>query len=151
MADVDEFKAYNDHYGHVLGDDALRTVAACLDQSVRESHDLACRYGGEEFAVVLPDGGVDGAVRVAERFRELLAGFGIPHAASGVAPTLTVSIGVATARPLPGTHPNDVIGAADRALYLAKELGRDRVVVDAASHDLPADADRATQPAQPSG
>ena len=137
MADVDEFKAYNDHYGHVAGDDALRTVAACLDRSVRASQDLACRYGGEEFAVVLPDCGVDGAVAVARRFRELLAGFGIPHAASPVAPTLTVSVGVATARPVPGTHPNDVVGAADRALYRAKDLGRDRIVIDPASHELP--------------
>ena len=146
LADVDEFKAYNDHYGHVAGDDALRTVAACLDRSVRASQDLACRFGGEEFAVVLPDSGVDGAVAVARRFRELLAGFGIPHAASPVAPTLTVSIGVATARPLPGTHPNDVVAAADRALYRAKDLGRDQIVIDPASHELPPVAPVARSP-----
>lgn len=130
MIDVDAFKPYNDHYGHVLGDEALRTVAARLARSVRDEQDLACRYGGEEFAVVLPGSTVQGALTVAHRFRDLLAEVAIPHETSPVAPILTVSIGVAAAVPQRDGDPEEVVNAADRAMYRAKARGRDRVVVD---------------------
>ncbi len=131
MIDVDLFKRYNDHFGHVLGDDALRTVAACLEEAVREPEDLACRYGGEEFAVILPRSDIAAGLAVAERFQELLAAKALPHPASTVAPLVTASVGVATTtsrdRHLP--TPADLVKAADQALYRAKAEGRNRVVV----------------------
>lgn len=127
MADVDAFKPYNDHYGHVLGDEALRVVASCLARAVRDSDDLACRYGGEEFAVVLPHSGAEGADAVAQRFRALLAEEAIPHLASPYGETLTASIGVAVMVPRDMCRPEELIEAADQAMYRAKALGRDRI------------------------
>jgi len=128
MIDIDMFKAFNDRYGHQAGDEALRTVASCLDRAVRPPG-LACRYGGEEFAAVLPGCDVAGARAVAARFTELLAEAAIAHAASPVAPVVTASIGVAAAVLTPHTDVVDLVAAADRALYEAKGLGRDRAVV----------------------
>ena len=136
MVDVDLFKAYNDYYGHVRGDETLCTFAALLQQSVCDPSDLACRYGGEEFALVLPRSGHAAARAVAARFRALLAEAGIRHAASPVAGVVTASIGVAVATARPGTGPEWVVEAADRALYRAKALGRDRVAVDGVGEPL---------------
>ncbi len=127
MVDVDLFKAYNDHYGHLAGDDALKTVAECLVRSVRGSQDLACRYGGEEFAVVLPDCDLDGALGVARRFSDLLAHAAIVHAASSVASVVTASIGVASTAITPDVDLADLVAAADRALYQAKSKGRNQI------------------------
>ena len=129
MIDVDLFKPYNDHYGHLAGDETLRQLAALLQESLREPTDLASRYGGEEFAVVLPHSGREAATAVAGRFRALLAQRAIPHAASHVAPVVTASIGIAVARIGEGLAPREVIEAADRALYRAKARGRDQVAV----------------------
>jgi diguanylate cyclase (GGDEF)-like protein len=129
MVDVDMFKAFNDHYGHLRGDETLRIVASCLERAVREPEDLACRYGGEEFAVVLPGTGIRGATAVAKRFRELLAEAAVPHAASSVAPVVTASVGIAVTRAGMNSDHDGVIGAADHALYRAKNLGRDRIVI----------------------
>ncbi|NLT55908.1 MAG: GGDEF domain-containing protein [Actinomycetales bacterium] len=128
MIDIDLFKAYNDRYGHVYGDDTLRAVAACLQRAVHDPDDLACRYGGEEFAVVLPRNGITAAMAVAGRFRELLAETAIPHGASPVAPVVTASIGAAAVTPAPGQAPSVLVELADEALYRAKTGGRDRVV-----------------------
>lgn len=136
MADVDAFKPYNDQYGHVLGDEALRVVASCLAQAVRDSDDLACRYGGEEFAVVLPHSGVEGAVAVAQRFRALLGKESIPHLASPFGETLTASIGIAVMVPKEMAQPQHLVEAADRAMYRAKALGRDRIEI--APQQIPA-------------
>jgi diguanylate cyclase (GGDEF)-like protein len=130
MVDVDAFKAFNDRYGHLAGDRALQTVAGCLDSAVRYPGDLACRYGGEEFLVVLPRTGRDEAVLVAERFRRLLAGAAIPHAYSPAADVVTASVGIAVGMPRPHATPETLIFAADRALYRAKDAGRDRIVVE---------------------
>ena len=127
ILDVDLFKAYNDRYGHVHGDEALKIVASCLQESARHPGDLATRYGGEEFAVVLPDSGVEAASAVATRFRALLAEAAIPHSASSVAPVVTASIGIAVARVRPGLSLAVVVNAADQALYRAKALGRNRI------------------------
>jgi diguanylate cyclase (GGDEF)-like protein len=127
FVDVDQFKAYNDEYGHVMGDEALCAVAACLAQAVRYPDDLACRWGGEEFAALLPGSGSEDALVVAERFMVLLNDAHIPHAGSTVADRLTASVGiavVATDRPVDSAA---LITAADRALYRAKELGRNRI------------------------
>ncbi len=130
MIDVDFFKDYNDRYGHLAGDSALQVVASCLRRSVRERHDIVCRYGGEEFAAVLPDSGVRGAMSVAVRFRRELAAAGVPHQASRVSPLLTASLGIASMPPGDYACARDLVDAADKALYTAKLGGRDRIVMD---------------------
>jgi diguanylate cyclase (GGDEF)-like protein len=127
LADVDLFKAYNDRYGHLMGDETLCAVASALSAAVRYPQDLACRYGGEEFAAILPNSGVASAVVVAERFHRLLTAAAIPHAASTVATVVTASVGVAVVRLGDGVQPNDLIEAADQALYRAKALGRNQI------------------------
>ena len=97
MIDVDLFKAFNDHYGHLAGDDALRAVASCLIRSAREPEDLVCRYGGEEFAIVLSDSSIEAAVAVARRVHVLLADAAVPHVRSTVTSVITASIGAASA------------------------------------------------------
>ncbi len=129
MIDVDWFKQYNDHYGHVRGDEALRVVAACLQRSVRCRLDLACRFGGEEFSVVLPHTGLHGARIISRRFRRLLTKVAIPHAESPLGGVLTVSVGIATVVPSPELVPAQLVATADEALYRAKQRGRDQVVV----------------------
>jgi len=129
MIDVDHFKAYNDHYGHVRGDAVLRAVAQHLQEAVPARDGLACRYGGEEFTVILPGSGAERAVAVAERFRSRLAEAALPHAASPVGPLITVSVGIATAHPDSARSARALTEAADRALYEAKALGRNRIVV----------------------
>jgi diguanylate cyclase (GGDEF)-like protein len=127
FVDVDLFKAYNDHYGHVAGDEALVVVASCLAQTVRYPQDLACRWGGEEFAMLLPGSGAQEAVIVAGRFMALLKAARIPHAASSVSKQLTASVGIAVMTSARSRDPADLITAADQALYRAKESGRNRV------------------------
>jgi diguanylate cyclase (GGDEF)-like protein len=126
MVDIDFFKAYNDAYGHLVGDDCLRSVARTLDDSMRRPADFVARYGGEEFAAVLPDTGVEGAVGVAESFRAQVAAL-----SADIGPLtgkhVTVSVGVASAKPDAGSAPADLIAAADQALYRAKRAGRNRV------------------------
>jgi diguanylate cyclase (GGDEF)-like protein len=133
MLDIDFFKRYNDRYGHQRGDDCLRRVASTLAGTVRRVGDLASRYGGEEFAVLLPLTAGREALRVAETIRGAVAALGMEHHDSQIAPHVTVSVGVATARPRPADHtpedPAGLVAAADGALYEAKRLGRDRVSV----------------------
>ncbi len=129
MIDIDFFKAYNDHYGHQQGDDTLIKVAGALAGALQRPLDLIARYGGEEFAVILPDMDSAGATRVAEVMRQKIAQLAIPHAAASGAPYVTISVGVATQAPLQPVEVTGLIGAADRALYMAKRSGRDRVVV----------------------
>ncbi len=128
MIDVDWFKQYNDRYGHLEGDDCLRQVASLLRASLLRPTDLACRYGGEEFAVLLPMTSTEGATVLAARIRDALAQLALPHASSPLA-RVTVSIGISCARPVAGTSERDLLEAADRALYLAKHAGRDRARV----------------------
>ncbi len=135
LIDADRFKELNDRYGHVRGDEVLRQLSMTIEGAIRRQGDLAARYGGEEFAVVMPDTDAAGARRVAEAIRYRVSTLGVGDGAR-----LTVSIGVATARPSPGTSVATLIAQADSALYAAKSAGRDRVHqtdVDGAS-DLPA-------------
>jgi diguanylate cyclase (GGDEF)-like protein len=127
LVDVDHFKAYNDRYGHPRGDDALRTIARCLTETILREGDLVARIGGEEFAVVLPNTDQPGAVSVAARLRALVADAGVPHAGSPVRGQLTVSLGVATAHPDPLAHRDELVAAADAALYRVKSAGRDGI------------------------
>lgn len=129
MLDVDYFKAFNDRYGHLAGDDCLRTVASCLAETLRRSGDLAARLGGEEFALLLPSCDRAAGAAVADRVRAAVAARAVPHAGSPLSSRLTVSMGVAALVPAIGTSPGDLLDAADRALYQAKAEGRDRVVL----------------------
>jgi two-component system, chemotaxis family, response regulator WspR len=129
LVDVDFFKKYNDHYGHVLGDDCLRGVADVLGRAARRPADLAARYGGEEFALILPNTPPEGASKVADQLKLLASERAIPHAASTVAPHVTFSMGIAGWVPGKGQAPSDLILAADSALYRAKHDGRNRWAV----------------------
>jgi diguanylate cyclase (GGDEF)-like protein len=128
MIDVDFFKRFNDQYGHLAGDDALRQVAASLRDGMLRPVDLAARYGGEEFCCLLPDTQLDGALAVAERLRAGVQALGIAHAQSDAAAVLTVSIGVVALAGRPAIEPEALLSAADAALYEAKRSGRNRVV-----------------------
>jgi len=127
MLDIDHFKPFNDGYGHVTGDVCLKSVAGVVRRLVQRAGELVARYGGEEFAVLLPGSDAPHARELAETIRlevELLA---IPHAHSKVAPVVTISAGVAAMIPIYGNTPGELISAADRALYHAKQTGRNRV------------------------
>jgi diguanylate cyclase (GGDEF)-like protein len=153
MIDIDHFKGYNDHYGHLGGDGALRQVAKALMAVAKRTGDLACRYGGEEFAVVLPATDAAGARTVAAAVLAHVNAMRLPHAASAVAPHITLSIGLASlvspaspASPVPhepaapaadtefgdlGTSAMDqLIERADSALYAAKRHGRNQAWAD---------------------
>lgn len=127
MVDVDYFKNFNDAYGHPAGDACLQSVARALDAVPRRPGDLVGRYGGEEFAVLLPDTSEEGARLLACALCTAVAEVEIPHCGSAVSPHVTVSVGGASRVPGdPSTEPDGLVQAADRALYLAKQLGRDR-------------------------
>lgn len=129
ICDIDDFKGYNDTFGHQAGDRCLRAVADLLRESLQRGSDFCARYGGEEFVVVLPNTTLDGALHVAERIREAVSGLGMWHPASSRG-IVTISIGVAEERA--STHDPDhesLIRRADEALYRAKRLGRNRVEV----------------------
>lgn len=125
VVDVDSFKEFNDRYGHQIGDDCLRRIAAMLRASLRRTSDRIARMGGEEFAVLLPQTTLEGAYTIAERMRKSVADLRIPHADSPSGNVVTISAGVAGSSG--GTSPEDLIAEADRALYRAKALGRNRV------------------------
>lgn len=126
MADIDHFKAYNDHYGHPQGDACLRAVAQVLLLHFRRPGDLLARYGGEEFAAVLLETELPKALRLAETTCRAVSDQGLAHAASPVAPVVTISMGVAAAPAHRCSYPQ-LLAAADRALYRAKRDGRNRV------------------------
>jgi diguanylate cyclase (GGDEF)-like protein len=129
MVDVDQFKAYNDHYGHQMGDLCLKIVAQTLGSSAQRSGGMAARYGGEEFVVILP--GLDGAQAYAamERVRAALQAQGLPHAKADVAGVVTISVGVASRVPRADESSASLVQEADTAMYLAKHQGRNQVVV----------------------
>ncbi|MBI1904785.1 MAG: diguanylate cyclase [Rhodocyclales bacterium] len=127
-ADLDHFKAYNDHYGHPAGDACLSAVAAALRESVARLTDMVARCGGEEFGCILPETNVAGALAIAQDMRRRVGGLHIAHARSTCSEYVSVSIGVATLIPEPGSSPRQLIDRADSALYKAKAAGRNRVV-----------------------
>lgn len=128
VMDADNFKGFNDRYGHQRGDEALRLIARSIEASIGSQADTACRIGGEEFAVLLPETDAAGAEVVANRIREAVLGWKVPHAGSpnGV---LTVSIGVAQIPETRAADPAGFVEAADQALYGAKANGRNQVQV----------------------
>lgn len=127
MCDIDFFKNFNDTYGHQSGDDCLRAVARVLGQGLHRPLDIAARYGGEEFVVVIPGTPIPGAMAVAHTIRSGVEALAIPHASSSVAPVVTISLGVASVIPAPEITAEDLVAAADQALYRAKGGGRNRI------------------------
>ena len=128
LCDVDHFKLYNDTYGHQAGDLCLQRVAEVISQNV-SSNDLAARYGGEEFAVILPNLAPKVALMVAQRIGDRLRNLQLPHSSSKTSEYVSLSFGVASTSKNLVASPQDLIANADRALYQAKEQGRDRAVL----------------------
>jgi len=127
LIDIDAFKALNDEYGHLRGDECLVTVARTMNSMALRSVDLVARYGGEEFAVILPGTDLPGAMEVGERLRATIQALGVPHNGSRFGQVLTISVGVATTGPGSRTACSGLVELADRALYRSKTRGRNRV------------------------
>ncbi len=126
LLDVDCFKAYNDYFGHQQGDEGLVAIAQAVRQVVKRSADLLARYGGEEFGVILPNTRRTGAESVAQAIQAEIKALRLPHPKSRVNDYLTVSMGIASVVPTPSQAEEDLVAAADSALYQAKRRGRDR-------------------------
>jgi diguanylate cyclase (GGDEF)-like protein len=133
LLDVDHFKLFNDRYGHLAGDNCLRAIASQVAAAALRPGDFAARFGGEEFLLLMPRTDRDGAMRTAERCRELVLKLDIAHEGIAAPGIVTVSIGVATARPLDPESGicsvSALLDAADGALYRAKSRGRNQVVM----------------------
>jgi diguanylate cyclase (GGDEF)-like protein len=126
LIDVDYFKRFNDHYGHQAGDICLKSIAQTLNHELKRPVDLFCRYGGEEFAAILPYTDLPGAQRLAEIMIESVLTLAIPHAQSDIADTVTISIGVVSLIPNEANSYELLTELADKALYQAKGEGRNR-------------------------
>lgn len=129
MMDVDCLKEYNDTYGHLAGDEVIKRIAVAMKQSVKRSTDLVARYGGDEFVVLLADTDVDGAMHVAAEIQAAVADCKITQVPSAASAQVTLSIGICSMVPSRETSPSDLIARGDRALYQAKQAGRDRILV----------------------
>jgi diguanylate cyclase (GGDEF)-like protein len=127
LIDIDHFKAYNDGYGHIAGDDCLRRVARTLERALNRAGDFVARYGGEEFAVLLPETDAEEAARCAVRLHESVRELHLPHRHATGSDHVSVCVGYASVEPTPALGPNDLVDRADKALYVAKIEGRDRV------------------------
>lgn len=128
LCDIDYFKSYNDYYGHQAGDDCLKQVAYALSLAVKRSVDLVCRYGGEEFAIIMPDTDLQEAVKVAQEIVLAVKKLKIPHAQSQVSEYVTMSLGISIQIPTQELRVKSAIATADTCLYEAKKQGRDRFV-----------------------
>jgi len=126
FCDLDAFKPYNDTLGHVQGDDCLRRIGALLRDACHRPRDRATRYGGEEFALILPNTPKSGAMTFARAIRRMLAGVALPHPASPVGALVTLTGGITTCIPDAETTAEGMVVRADQALYAAKAQGRDR-------------------------
>jgi diguanylate cyclase (GGDEF)-like protein len=129
LLDVDYFKKYNDTYGHPAGDTVLQRLADIMQRATSRAGEVAARYGGEEFILILPGATRVSAMRTATRLKELVEDEAIPHESSGVAAVITVSQGLITVRPETELSPGELVQKADKALYKAKEGGRNSIAV----------------------
>ncbi len=129
LMDIDHFKQYNDHYGHLAGDDCLRQVAEAMNNCMRRPADLLARYGGEEFACILPATDRTGIVTVAENILNCVRDLRIPHAVSSTEDNVTISVGITALVPQPGEGPETCLKLVDELLYDAKKTGRNRVKI----------------------
>ncbi len=127
MMDVDCFKQYNDHYGHLAGDECLKKISQTLITHIKRPIDLIARYGGEEFVCVLPETDNKGVLHIANKFLDKIAELKIQHTYSSAADYVTLSLGVATIIPDVNVSPEQLIKTADQCLYEAKQSGRNRV------------------------
>jgi two-component system chemotaxis family response regulator WspR len=132
MIDIDHFKQYNDNYGHLAGDEVLRTVAQTVMRCFRRPKDLAARFGGEEFVVVLPNTAPADLHMLAAKVVDAVESLNLPHNASSVGDRVTISCGAASGTPHRGETFFQLIEAADKALYEAKRQGRNRAMMSAA-------------------
>jgi len=128
LFDIDYFKAYNDRYGHPAGDACLAQIAQAVSRLLKRPGDLLTRYGGEEFAVILPNVDAAGALYIADHIQTEIARLALPHESSSVSPYVTVSQGISTSVPLVSLPPSHLIQSADQALYLAKRQGRNQSI-----------------------
>ncbi len=129
ILDIDDFKTYNKSLGHKTGDQCLRMIASCLEESTHRAGDIVARYGGEEFVLLMPATNLDGAKKIAEQVQELVSNMNIMHPSSSISKKVTVSMGVATMTPLRGCSYERLIRFADQALYAAKQNGRNKFYV----------------------
>ena len=136
LVDVDHFKKYNDEYGHLAGDECLKQIAIALDSCCQRPTDLAARYGGEEFALVLPDTDRIGAIHIAETIHTAISSLRIPHRKSSTGPCISISSGVALMPPGAHMTAEMLIGEADKALYQAKNNGRNQLALIEVPHTL---------------
>lgn len=129
MIDIDHFKMYNDHYGHLEGDVCLQKVSWALQSALSRAGDMLARYGGEEFVAILPHTNQSGAAELAASFHDRIRQLALPHDKSPISPLVTISIGVASVIPSQALSPSQVMAMADEALYRAKNSGRNKTVV----------------------
>ena len=127
IIDIDDFKAYNDTYGHHKGDHCLKLVAEAIRRAVGRASDIVSRYGGEEFIVILGNTSLDGGLKIAERIRVAVEALGIPHSAATCHDCVTISVGITSTLPTRDTQPETILVSADRAMYKAKRDGKNRV------------------------
>ena len=127
LLDVDHFKAYNDFYGHLQGDECLKKIAHCIETNIPEGYHLAARYGGEEFAVLLRDYDLSKALQVAQHLRSAIDGEALVHANNPIGKTVSVSIGVGSIRAGTANGKEKLISEADEQLYVAKNSGRNQI------------------------
>ncbi|MCP4278370.1 MAG: diguanylate cyclase [Gammaproteobacteria bacterium] len=131
FCDIDDFKNYNDTYGHIAGDECLCAIASVIAKRTSRPTDLTARYGGEEFALILSDTKLEAAARIAESIRQAVVDLNIPHEKSETSSCVTISIGVATMKLAKDVDSYDkLIQNADRLLYSAKRMGKNQGVSD---------------------
>ncbi|GGA38594.1 GGDEF domain-containing protein [Okeania sp. KiyG1] len=128
LFDADYFKLYNDYYGHQAGDNCLVQIAQVASKMVKRPGDFVARYGGEEFVIILPNTDRQGAIAVAEGIRQAIEVLAIPHERSEVSPVVSVSMGIACVIPTTDSSPEILISMADRAMYKAKQQGRNLAI-----------------------
>ena len=129
LLDIDDFKKYNDTYGHLVGDECLKQIADVLQEAVDRSHDMVARFGGEEFAVIIPSADLKGGQIVAEKLRRSVEQLNFTSSEKSAALPMSISLGVSFFHPdQNNVTPETLIALADKALYKAKEEGKNRVV-----------------------